>query len=165
MNSYFPLKDSLDLDELLPLIGEFGRYQKLLLWFICLPACIPCGFGAFNQLFMTDTPTDFWCAIPELGNLSVDQRKLIGIPFEESPTGGGGTFNQCFRYKINYTEFIELNCSDECSFSADDQLSNWPLERCPNGWEYNLTSGDTLNDKSSSIVVEVSEKQLEKQVQ
>lgn len=76
-------KDSLDLDELLPLIGEFGRYQKLLLWLICLPACIPCGFGAFNQLFMTDTPSDFWCAIPELNNLTVEQRKEIGIPFEE----------------------------------------------------------------------------------
>lgn len=146
-------KDSLDLDELLPLIGEFGRYQKLLLWLICLPACIPCGFCAFNQLFMTDSPADFWCAIPELGNLSVDLRKQIGIPFEKD-----GTYNKCFRYKINYTEFLELNCNEveECSFSADDQLSNWPLERCPSGWEYNSTSGDTDEGKSSSIVVEVS---------
>lgn len=70
------------MDELLPIIGEFGRYQKLLLFLICLPACIPCGFCAFNQLFMTDVPEDFWCAIPELHNLTVDQRKEIGIPFE-----------------------------------------------------------------------------------
>lgn len=76
-------KDSLDLDELLPIIGEFGRYQKLLLFLICLPACIPCGFCAFNQLFMTDVPEDFWCAIPELQNLTVDQRRAIGIPVEE----------------------------------------------------------------------------------
>lgn len=76
-------KDSLDLDELLPIIGEFGRYQKLLLFLICLPACIPCGFCAFNQLFMTDVPEDFWCAIPELQNLTVDQRRAIGIPLEE----------------------------------------------------------------------------------
>jgi hypothetical protein len=46
------LQEPFDLDELLPLIGEFGKYQKLLLWFICLPACIPCGFCAFNQVFM-----------------------------------------------------------------------------------------------------------------
>lgn len=70
------------MDELLPIIGEFGRYQKLLLFLICLPACIPCGFCAFNQLFMTDVPDDFWCAIPELNNLTVDQRKTIGIPFD-----------------------------------------------------------------------------------
>lgn len=82
----FPIqlsKDSLDLDELLPIIGEFGRYQKLLLFLICLPACIPCGFCAFNQLFMTDVPDDFWCAIPELNNLTAEKRREIGIPFEE----------------------------------------------------------------------------------
>lgn len=76
-------EDSFDLDELLPLIGEFGRYQKLLLWLICLPACIPCGFGAFNQLFMTDMPTDYWCRMPALSNLTVDQRKSLGIPYEK----------------------------------------------------------------------------------
>lgn len=46
------IKEPFDLDELLPSIGEFGKYQKLLLWFVCLPACIPCGFCAFNQIFM-----------------------------------------------------------------------------------------------------------------
>ena len=55
---------SIDLDEVLPLIGEFGSYQKLLLWFICLPACLPCGFCAFNQLFMSEVP-NHWCKIPE----------------------------------------------------------------------------------------------------
>lgn len=48
----FSPQEPFDLDELLPSIGEFGKYQKLLLWFICLPACIPCGFCAFNQIFM-----------------------------------------------------------------------------------------------------------------
>lgn len=71
------------MDELLPLIGEFGRYQKLLVWLICLPACIPCGFCAFNQLFMTDVPADFWCFIPELANLSMEERLELGIPYEE----------------------------------------------------------------------------------
>lgn len=52
----------MDMDDLLPQVGEFGLYQKLLLWLICLPACFPCGFGAFNQLFMTDVP-DHWCKV------------------------------------------------------------------------------------------------------
>lgn len=76
-------QEPFDLDELLPAIGEFGRYQKLLLWLICLPACIPCGFCAFNQLFMTDVPEDYWCKIPELQNFSVQERKLYGIPMVE----------------------------------------------------------------------------------
>lgn len=76
-------KEPYDLDELLPAIGEFGRYQKLLVWFICLPACIPCGFCAFNQLFMAETPEDYWCRIPALENFSIDDRKMLGIPVVE----------------------------------------------------------------------------------
>ncbi|XP_046398973.1 carcinine transporter isoform X2 [Ischnura elegans] len=56
----------MDLDDILPAVGEFGRYQKLLLWLVCLPACVPCGFCAFNQLFMADVPEQIWCKVPEL---------------------------------------------------------------------------------------------------
>lgn len=66
----------MDLDEVLPIIGEFGRYQKLLLWLVCLPACIPCGFGAFNQLFMSDVPPH-WCLEPQLYNFTAEQRRQI----------------------------------------------------------------------------------------
>ncbi|KAF4524309.1 hypothetical protein B566_EDAN005365 [Ephemera danica] len=55
----------MDLDDLLPHVGEFGRYQKLLIWLVCLPACIPCGFCAFNQLFMAEVPPH-WCRVPAL---------------------------------------------------------------------------------------------------
>lgn len=78
---FFP-QEPLDLDDLLPVLGEFGCYQKLLLWFICLPACIPCGFCAFNQLFMTSTPDDYWCNVPELSefNLTTEQIRSVAIP-------------------------------------------------------------------------------------
>lgn len=75
-------RDGMDLDDLLPHVGEFGLYQKLLLWLVCLPACIPCGFGAFNQLFMADSP-EHWCKVPDLINitgLSPLQRRHISIP-------------------------------------------------------------------------------------
>ena len=79
----FQEEEPFDLDELLPAIGEFGRYQKLLLWLICLPACIPCGFCAFNQLFMTDVPDDYWCLVPELQNYSIEYRKILALPIIE----------------------------------------------------------------------------------
>jgi len=72
-------QDDVDVDDLLPQIGEFGRYQKLLIWLVCLPACIPCGFGAFNQLFMQQTP-DHWCRIPDLMHLSMASRRDLGVP-------------------------------------------------------------------------------------
>lgn len=73
------------MDDLLPALGEFGRYQKLLLWLICLPACIPCGFCAFNQLFMTDAPDDYWCSVPELSEFNLTEEKIreLSIPATE----------------------------------------------------------------------------------
>lgn len=60
----------MDLDDVLPTVGEFGRYQKLVLWFILLPGVFPCGFHAYNQLFMAATP-DHWCKIPQVKNVDV----------------------------------------------------------------------------------------------
>ena len=72
-------------DELLPYVGDFGRYQKLLIWLVCLPACIPCGFHAFNQLFMADVP-EHWCRVPALevsrSGLTDEIRKKLSIPME-----------------------------------------------------------------------------------
>lgn len=82
----FVPQDGMDLDDLLPQVGEFGRYQKLLVWLVCLPACIPCGFCAFNQLFMADVP-NHWCYVSELMDLPevgfLDRRRLA-IPSEVS---------------------------------------------------------------------------------
>ncbi|KAG8223257.1 hypothetical protein J437_LFUL001533 [Ladona fulva] len=78
----------MDLDEVLPTVGEFGRYQKLLLWLVCLPACVPCGFCAFNQLFMADVPEQIWCKVPELVNayppLPPEVRRLLVAPPENN---------------------------------------------------------------------------------
>lgn len=61
----------MDLDTVLSDIGEFGRYQKLVLWFVLLPGMFPCGFHAYNQLFMAGIP-DHWCRVPELKDLEID---------------------------------------------------------------------------------------------
>lgn len=65
------------MDEILISVGEYGRYQKFVLWFILLPGVFPCGFHAYNQLFMAMAP-DHWCKISELENLfDVDVIKNI----------------------------------------------------------------------------------------
>jgi len=76
----------MDLDDLLLQVGEFGRYQKLLVWLVCLPACIPCGFCAFNQLFMAGVPSH-WCYVPELMDvpgIGPQDRRRLAIPSEVS---------------------------------------------------------------------------------
>lgn len=74
----------MDLDDILHEIGDWDRYQHLLLWLVILPACIPCGINAFNQVFMDLVP-DHWCYVPQLlseTNLTLEQRKAISLPKE-----------------------------------------------------------------------------------
>lgn len=109
-----------------------------MLWCICLPACFPCGFCAFNQLFMTKVP-EHWCNIPQLANFSSLQRKRIGIPTHD------GTVENCARYAVNWTDILDVN--DINNFEPN---TSWPVELCKDGWEYNKS------EVSSSIVIDVS---------
>lgn len=66
----------MDFDEILPFVGEYGTYQKLMIWLVLLPGTIPCGFNAYSQLFMA-TSQDHWCKIPELQYLLPEQQDLF----------------------------------------------------------------------------------------
>lgn len=50
----------MDFDEVLIDFGEYGVYQKQLIWLILLPCVLPCGFHAYNKLFMAAIP-EHWC--------------------------------------------------------------------------------------------------------
>lgn len=130
----------MDMDDILPQVGEFGTYQKLMLWLVCLPACFPCGFGAFNQLFMANTP-DHWCAVPLLSNLSYEKQRNLSIPYIND------TFDRCHRYALDWSQIIE-----ESGGTIDNIVANesWPVEECKDGWIYNRTMVE------SSIVIDVS---------
>lgn len=131
-------QESVDLDDLLPQIGEFGKYQKLMIWLVCLPACFPCGFGAFNQLFMANVPPH-WCKVPELSNFTSDFRRYLAIP------RNNGTYSSCTAYAVNWTEFLEMH-----NVLEDIQPNvSWPIAKCTQGYEYDKTN------VSSSIVIDV----------
>lgn len=67
----------MDLDTILSDIGEFGKYQKFVVCLILLPSVIPCGFHAYNQLFMAATP-DHWCKLSRISqNITDDYLKNI----------------------------------------------------------------------------------------
>lgn len=65
--------ERVDFDDLLPLIGEFGRYQKQLLLYI-IPFNFFLVFVYFAQIFITLVPDNYWCRVPELSSLSVELR-------------------------------------------------------------------------------------------
>ncbi|XP_063241584.1 carcinine transporter [Bacillus rossius redtenbacheri] len=121
-------EEGVDLDEVLPHVGEFGRYQRLLVWLVCLPACVPCGFCAFSQLFVADTP-EHWCRVPALRDLPAELRRRLAAPPQDS-----NSYSKCSRYSVNWTELLE-------EFPAEELAPNssWAVEPCMDGWEYDTS--------------------------
>lgn len=66
-------KPVVDFDDLLPHVGEFGRYQKIL-FLLMIPFAFFVAFVYFSQIFITLVPEEHWCYVPELQHLSVEQR-------------------------------------------------------------------------------------------
>lgn len=66
-------KKATDFDDLLPYVGEFGLYQKIL-FMLMIPFAFFVAFVYFSQIFMTIVPEQHWCWVPELANLTVEER-------------------------------------------------------------------------------------------
>ncbi|XP_063925688.1 beta-alanine transporter [Zophobas morio] len=117
----------MDLDDVLPEVGEFGRYQKLVLWFILLPGVFPCGFHAYNQLFMAAAP-DHWCKVDGFTGKSAKLIRNISIPTAVQ-LDGQTRFSQCTMYDLNYT-----NTSLE--FYESVNYTTVSIVPCKHGWVY-----------------------------
>ncbi|KAJ8912957.1 hypothetical protein NQ315_000012 [Exocentrus adspersus] len=124
----------MDLDEILISIGEFGTYQKFVIWFVLLPAVLPCGFHAYNQLFMAVVP-DHWCSIPELNGMDVYAARNLSIPLEKS-LDGQLRFSNCYMYDFNYTD------------ETNDIRQEAEIIPCKFGWIFDI------DDISKSVVTE-----------
>lgn len=64
--------ESVDFDDVLPHLGEFGRYQKML-FLLLAPFMFFVAFVYFSQIFITLTP-DHWCYVPGLEFLTPEER-------------------------------------------------------------------------------------------
>jgi len=67
-----PAKD-MDFDELLPHVGEFGTYQRIL-FVLMIPFAFFVAWVYFSQIFITLVPEEYWCRVPELENLTLEER-------------------------------------------------------------------------------------------
>ncbi|XP_046810122.1 carcinine transporter-like [Lucilia cuprina] len=117
-------KALMDFDDILPLIGEFGKYQKILFLYM-IPFEFFLVFVYFTQIFLTLTPEQHWCEVPELANLTLNERLELAIPFVE------GSYSKCYMYNVNFTEQLENGVTKA--------NTSWPTVPCSNGWSYNFT--------------------------
>ncbi|EAT34639.1 AAEL013145-PA [Aedes aegypti] len=78
-------KPIVDFDDLLPHVGEFGRYQKIL-FLLMIPFAFFVAFVYFSQIFITIVPEEHWCWVPELEHLSVEERSTKKLLFSTQNT-------------------------------------------------------------------------------
>lgn len=84
----------IDFDDLLPHLGEFGRYQ-IMLFLLMIPFAFFVAFVYFSQIFITLVPDEHWCFVPELANMTADQRyeRIIHEDLHIKPGSGSNPWN------------------------------------------------------------------------
>ncbi|XP_060808818.1 carcinine transporter [Amyelois transitella] len=112
-----------DLDDLLPYVGGFGWYQRLL-FLMMIPYSFFFAFVYFAQIFMTVVPSEHWCYVGELKNLSVEERRHLSIPRTN------GMYDKCHVYDVDWKIILNEGIS-----APDD---SWPVKKCES-WEFNFT--------------------------
>ncbi|XP_030372130.1 carcinine transporter [Scaptodrosophila lebanonensis] len=126
-HSFADISQFLDFDDLLPLIGEFGAYQKLL-FLLMIPFCFIAAFIYLGQIFMTLPPKNHYCHVFELHTIKTEEeRKALSIPKEAD-----GSYSQCKVYDANWTHIrSDVNRPNKANTS-------WPVIPCPGKYVYNI---------------------------
>ncbi|KAL1459908.1 hypothetical protein WDU94_011855 [Cyamophila willieti] len=120
-----PKFKSLDFNELLTHIGDFGTFQVYLI--LCMiPFIVSYSFMKSSHRFLTLVPDRYWCSVPELSNLSLEQRFNLSVPQSES-----GVFDRCKVYSPH-------NASWPVEGDQFEPDPTWKVTPCENGWEYDL---------------------------
>ncbi|XP_059046818.1 carcinine transporter-like [Achroia grisella] len=113
-----------DLDDLFPYIGGFGWYQRLL-FILMIPYSFFFAFVYFSQIFMTVVPSEHWCYVPELENMTVDERRHLSIPISNDG------YERCLVYDVDWAQILQDGVTTP--------NIEWPTKQCNNGWEFNFT--------------------------
>ncbi|GAV03917.1 hypothetical protein RvY_14281 [Ramazzottius varieornatus] len=119
----------MDFDDILQDIGEFGRYQQLLLIIVILPSLIPGGFHGFSQIFSVGVPEDYWCRLPPslCQNFTENDAKKYFLPQEGA--GNATRHSQCRMFDVDPDQFLDLVTNLTVPRST-------PTIPCQHGWEY-----------------------------
>lgn len=128
-------------DDVLVLIGEFGRYQRRM-YFLCCLVGISIAFQQMLQVFHLGIDEEHWCAVEEFSDeveqcykdyrktdvqqykQCIDKYRNLSIPQKKD-----GSFSQCKKYDAVYdvgTEFVLVNYTYD--ISENKTIS------CDEGW-------------------------------
>ncbi|KPI93619.1 Solute carrier family 22 member 3 [Papilio xuthus] len=115
-------EDSDALENVLYHAGGMGLYQKLL-FLSMLPVGYFFVFIYFGQMFITATPQQHWCHVPELAHLDLKTRRNLSVP----RVGDG--WAQCAVYAANWSHVLH---------DMQPPVPATPTVPCKHGWDFLL---------------------------
>ncbi|XP_070532068.1 organic cation transporter protein-like [Ptychodera flava] len=132
-------------DVLKQILGEFGKYQKLMYTLVGLIS-IPFACHSIGAVFLVAS-TNSWCKVPDAAEVSAqicltnftgncaEMVKNLTIPSEYTDVGCGTelTFNHCYRYNVTYQEILYSIEKRTTSYT------NYTKIKCDHGWEYDTS--------------------------
>lgn len=110
----------MEFEEILELIGGYGKYQQRNLFLFILPQIFVISWIWCKIIFMLSVP-QHWCNVPELmwSNLSHSEQRAFISP---------STDTRCSMHNINYSMMVE-----EGNFETPNGSEVMP---CNAGWQY-----------------------------
>lgn len=97
----------MEFEDILRSVGDYGRYQRRLLFFFLIPTTIIFSIFCMNTFFMLSEP-DHWCYVQEISNLSFNLQHLLSRPPISS--SDSGKLDSCHYYNLDYEkEVTRLN--------------------------------------------------------
>lgn len=125
-------KARLDMDQVLKIIGEFGRFQRVFYVLICL-AAIPTAFFNLGIVFIAAQP-NHWCMVPELQNLNLSTDDILNISIPLEIRNDKLEYSQCKMYYRNYSQISQAD--DISSTFKEWKPNETKYVDCQHGWQY-----------------------------
>ncbi|KAG8176664.1 hypothetical protein JTE90_029311 [Oedothorax gibbosus] len=126
----------MDFEGILSEVGDFGSYQKSLVFKFMVPTTFASAFYVLNVIFMVASP-EHRCFIPELSTLNLSEAEVRRIAI---PRFNDGTYSKCTMYAQNYTalvaEFKSSGKFPEVKPLKGKILPRRTERKCNYGWVY-----------------------------
>lgn len=92
---FYPFNMEYD-DLLVNYLGEFGLYQRLIYFTLCLTG-IPAAFNIMSTVFLVGEP-DHWCNTPGLDHLNVSRAVQLGVSIPQVEKDEEMVYSSCDMY-------------------------------------------------------------------
>ncbi|XP_055338093.1 carcinine transporter-like [Paramacrobiotus metropolitanus] len=123
-------------DDYLRVIGSFGKYQRIVVILIILPAILPSAFHSFNQMFLTAVPEDYWCKIhPDIEAYNLSQTQIALLLPKDNDSRDNKSHSKCEMWDIDYAAVINFS-SFVSVLENFDSISDKTKTRCRYGYQY-----------------------------